>query len=206
MFYRVRTKPVSEPKPKPSTTDRYLRKLEVYWKSNEIPKSAFIFSQITNLIFPKSSMVKKIGPSAFTKSYSLEFVSINETVEIIGQKCFYECKNLTKFQIEGESHLRIIGDSAFELTRLKEFEFPNSIKKLGNYSVNYLKEYDLSKTKIQVFNTSLYNGESAVLMLPNTIRRLSIYNIFQEIKVEDGGKYFVSNNGYVIAKFQLFFL
>lgn len=179
------------------------KKLESYFMQESIPGSSFGYSTIRQIVFPQTSLVKRIGSCAFSDCINLILVSINGTVQEIGSRCFYNCSKLTQFQINGAPNLRIIGDYAFEKTKIHNFKFPASLMKLGTKAVGFNDEYDLSETKLKIFESmfSHYDSSRALLRLPNTIRRLRINNIFKMIKINEGGRYFMNERQNVIAKF-----
>ena len=52
--------------------------------------------------------------------------SSDSQLEIIGKKCFINCKKLSKFEFNG-NHKISIYDGTFESTALKGFSFPKSV-------------------------------------------------------------------------------
>lgn len=168
-----------------------------------IPGSAFAYSKIQELIFPQTSKVRVLGKFAFSSCLNLKLVAINGTVEEIGENCFLSCKNLSKFQIVGESHLKIIKEQAFSGTRIVSFLFPPSLEKIGNYVFEYVNNYDLSNTKMEEFKLICehYTYDN-VLLLPNTIKRLKIHKMFKIARVADGGKFFINGGSFLYSKIE----
>ena len=81
---------------------------------------------------------------------------------------------LAKIIMPHDSQLKVIGQSAFRSCRLETFEFPASIETIENNAFEsciFLREADLSKTKIERLSQSVFERcESLVeLKLPNSI-------------------------------------
>lgn len=175
---------------KPHVQKRSQQKINIF-SLVEIPESSQAHLNISKLVFPQTSRVKIIGKSAFSGCYMLTDVTINETVEEIGDYSFFECKKLSIFSITGDSRLKVIGDSAFERTSLKSFDYPASLKKIGKKSfyIEKFQGFDFSKTQLEVIDDKAIFPHACEVILPNTIRKILINNKNFQIKVMPGGKY-----------------
>lgn len=81
--------------------------------------------------------IKIIADIVFAEENSLERANIQkvilpESVEKIGEKAFYECRQLE--EINMPNSLTEIGSQAFRNTGIKKIEIPESVNKLGEYA------------------------------------------------------------------------
>jgi hypothetical protein len=105
-------------------------------KLKEIGKWAFCESD-KELVFPgfidvarKRYIVKEI--SGFGKWNGIR-VTIANSVEKLGEQCFFQCESLSEVIFESESKLKEIGNWAFCYSGLESIRIPNNIEKLGEY-------------------------------------------------------------------------
>lgn len=70
--------------------------------------------------------VTGLGPDVFSGNAYLEAVTVPEQVRVIGQRCFYYCKNLKT--VELSEGLEDIYPSAFALCPITRIELPESLK------------------------------------------------------------------------------
>lgn len=160
-----------------------------------IPAYSHPYGKITNLTFPQTSKVRKICKYAFSGCCMLNSVTINGTVEEIGEGCFIDCIKLYKFLISGDSHLKIIGSHAFEGTSICSFNFPPSLKKIGEraFYLSGFKKINLSRTQLEIFENNSFLLHNNKILFPNTVKKISIYSGRIRIKVEEGGKFIRSD-------------
>lgn len=89
-----------------------------------------------------------IGENAFSNCRNLERVEIPQNVVRIGNECFYGCNSLTSVIIPANGNLSEIGDRAFYETNLTELELPESVQTLGH---DFLGLYSgSSKCKLKI--------------------------------------------------------
>lgn len=116
----------------------------------------------------RNANLKSLANSVFSKCYALKHVLLNDGLETIQEKCFYEsglekitiprtvklieenafvyCENLNSVTIEG-SALEIIESLAFSCTGLTTFVAPASLREIGVCAFSHcksLKYVDLS--------------------------------------------------------------
>ena len=75
---------------------------------------------------------KAIADYAFYSDDYLESIVIPSSLEEIGKSAFNSCQELTKVVFEEDSSLKVIHNSAFNYTSLREFEIPDSVVKIGS--------------------------------------------------------------------------
>ena len=75
---------------------------------------------------------KAIADYAFYSDDYLESIVIPSSLEEIGKSAFNSCQELTKVVFEENSSLKVIHNSAFNYTSLREFEIPDSVVKIGS--------------------------------------------------------------------------
>jgi hypothetical protein len=88
------------------------------------------------LTFESESRLTRIEPEAFLFCWHLKSICIPASVEIIGQKCFADCRCLSSFtfESESESRLTLIEASAFSrCVNLKSIVLPSSIRGLPKH-------------------------------------------------------------------------
>ena len=74
--------------------------------------------------------VIEIGPKAF-QSTSITDIKIGANIRKIGEKAFYKCTSLSKFDF---SSVESIGVMAFAESGLQEVELPHNIKRVGDFA------------------------------------------------------------------------
>lgn len=77
--------------------------------------------------------------SAFENCYALEFVSLPDSLTVIGGAAFAECVSVNKLIFSDTSLLKKIGDHAFRGCRnLKEVYLPDSVEYVGSQCIQRL--------------------------------------------------------------------
>jgi hypothetical protein len=78
------------------------------------------------------SRLREIGSDAFRECHQLMWIfEIPASVEIIGARCFYECRFLSRVEFERGSVLRILGDEAFYACGITRILIPASVEVIG---------------------------------------------------------------------------
>lgn len=83
--------------------------------------------------------ITKIGTQAFYKCYSLQEMTIPDTVVSIGERAFYKCSTLKTLKLG--SSLESIGDYAFyKASVISELHLPDSLASIGQFAFRGLAE------------------------------------------------------------------
>jgi hypothetical protein len=88
-----------------------------------IGKNAFLGCSLDTFIFANGSRLREIGEEAFYDS-ELRAISLPSSVEILGDRCFENCRNLRKVTFEEPSKLKKIVSRAFACSRIQSFRIP----------------------------------------------------------------------------------
>jgi hypothetical protein len=89
-------------------------------------------SPIESVIFDNGSILKRIGPSAFSGCEFVTSITIPSSVEIIDDSAFKKCDGLEEFFICEDAHLVEIGCKAFSgCCSLRSFYFPRNVERIG---------------------------------------------------------------------------
>jgi hypothetical protein len=94
----------------------------------EIGENAFTHSQVESVVIPRG--VIKIGKNAFTSCYSLNAVTLPDTLKVIDERAFYYCGNLKTITLPNT--LAVIGDNAFHYAGLVRIIIPESVQVIMN--------------------------------------------------------------------------
>lgn len=78
--------------------------------------------------------VRIISLGAYGGNGCIKYVSIPSSVEIIDDFAFYDCMNLQVVSFKGNSHLKLIGKSAFDGASLRSVIFPSSLEIIGSHA------------------------------------------------------------------------
>lgn len=162
------------------STDRVNSDLTLYakWQSNEVqtPTESLTYErkgdgyvvtgasgQEEKIIIPaehEGLPVTEIGESAFAYSKhtsDITFVSIPDTVTVIGLNAFYSRSELVTVDIGGNSALTEIGRNAFSGNRaLKTIYIPKGVTKIGDSAFNNCGSLDSISVSTE---NSVYSGE-----------------------------------------------
>ena len=141
----------------------------------EIPQGAFRSRNITSVSIP--STVTVIGKDAFVSCTLLEKVTIQGSNISIGDNAFSQ-SGVKNVVFSDENSILIIGDSAFENSKLTSFQFPKHTGKVG---VNAFKGTTLIDVIIYPEMSFEYTTLSPI---PGNV---------QQITVENGSKYTLYN-------------
>ncbi len=79
--------------------------------------------------------VVAVGAEAFKDNLTIEKIVLGETIKIIDDYAFYNCKNLVQIQIPKE--LEVIGDRVFCYCGFEEFVIPESVTEIGESILNF---------------------------------------------------------------------
>lgn len=136
-----------------------------------IGDSAFAFNKIAGEItIPES--VHSIGSSVFRKNKQLTKVTVTDSLDTIPSSAFLDCENLAEFVfpesefVPGTSHIKSIGASAFENTKIATFDVP--------YNVNTIMNRAFAKCSL-LTSVSLYNNTSASKFINRTVNSEGVY-------------------------------
>ena len=72
---------------------------------------------------------QNIGLCRLRNTQRARFVSIPDRVEELCEKCFYECKNLSRVTFVECSSLKLIGEDAFRSSDVTEIHIPDGIER-----------------------------------------------------------------------------
>jgi hypothetical protein len=87
--------------------------------------------ELQSIIFESNSHLTRIESEAFSKS-SLRSILTPRNVEIVGSKCFYNCKSLSSISFESNSHLTRIESEAFWDSSLQSILILMNVEILGS--------------------------------------------------------------------------
>lgn len=102
------------------------------------------------------STVRNIGNAVFQKS-SLEEVFFEDGAEVIGEKAFYQCKELRKVKLS--SDITVIPKDCFrECIKLEEVQIPENVELIGEHAFmsTIIKELDLSRNKVKTLESAVF--------------------------------------------------
>lgn len=102
-------------------------------------------NNITSLII--SEGIESIENLSLEK---LSYVSLPDTLKIIGGASFVRCKDLENINIP--NNVEEIGESAFEETRISRIEIPEKVKKIGNRAFSNCENLEKVSIPITVTN------------------------------------------------------
>lgn len=108
---------------------------------SEIGDEAFASLNAVKVAFANNSCLKKIGKKAFASiQYSNKVLELPETVEEIGEDCFYHLDELIRVKLP--STLKTIPNGAFNgCDDLEECELPQTLESIGDYAFNNCRWY-----------------------------------------------------------------
>ncbi len=137
-----------------------------------IGEGSFAFnSQLEGEItIPES--VHSIGASAFRKNVKLTKVTVSNSLDTIPSSAFLDCTNLTEFvfpdseYVASTSHIKSIGSSAFQNTKLSHFEVP--------YNVNTISSSAFAGCT-SLTGITLYNNTTATKFISRTLNDNGVY-------------------------------
>ena len=135
----------------------YLYSINIPSTLKTIPKGAFRHcSAFTSIKLPSGSI--SIGEEAFYMCSGL--VSITCPVEIIYERAFFQCLNLSNVDF-GDANLTTIGESAFaRCNKLEKIQLPSSLQKIGSSAFAHtgLKEITNNSTSPQEIQANVFEG------------------------------------------------
>ncbi len=105
--------------------------------------------------------------------YSSDVKKINnfpDTITSIPDNAFYNCTSLEKVEINTNSELEVIGDSAFEnCYLLTTLTFPNNLKKIGSNSFAHCEAINdlIIPNSVTVIGNNAFNGTENLVNLTN---------------------------------------
>ena len=131
-------------------------------ESNNYENLSFCVRNINKVTIP--TFIKRIDSFAFAQSFIVH-VSIPNSIEFIGKRAFFNCKQLRYIEISKESKLQKIEESAFEGTSIERITIPNEVKIIGKCAFSYcvqLQYVEISEeSKLQMIEESAF-GSSAI--------------------------------------------
>jgi hypothetical protein len=95
-----------------------------------IGKKAFTEFPLRSVIFASGSRLREIGEGAFSHFHDFTEITIPSSVEILGDRCFMNCYQLTTITFEEISSLKRIGERAFAYSGLESFTIPASANEI----------------------------------------------------------------------------
>ena len=90
---------------------------------------------VTSVTFENGSSTEKICASAFYGATGLTSITLPDSVTVIKEAAFRECRNLVSVTLS--SNLQFIGNSAFESTGIETITIPNSVTEIENYAFRW---------------------------------------------------------------------
>lgn len=99
---------------------------------------------LTSVTLPAN--LTSLGQAAFTDCTGLTEITVPQGVTEIPTYCFFRCSQLATVRLEGE--VTKIGDAAFAVTALSEFEIPQSCVSVGQaaFAATKMKEITIPET------------------------------------------------------------
>ena len=129
-----------------------LHEVELGGKVLGIGKFAFIYTNISSIIFPKS--LTKIGEGAFKYCGSLEEVKFPEHIKEIEPNSFEACKYLERITFHRNTELKVIGANSFkDCENVTQIRFPKLLEKIGTrafYNCTNLRTINFKEECVQL--------------------------------------------------------
>ena len=75
---------------------------------------------------------QNVGLGGLRNTQNARFVSIPDGVEELCEKCFYDCKRLSRVTFGESSSLKLIGKGAFRVSGIVEIHIPDAVEKIGD--------------------------------------------------------------------------
>ena len=97
-------------------------------------KCFYSCTHLSRITFAEPSSLKRIGVSAFSgywKPSRLSCINIPDSVEELGEKCFFEAANLLRATLNESSSLKRVGDLCFYCCGLVGFYIPGGVLSFG---------------------------------------------------------------------------
>ena len=121
--------------------------------------------------------VTKINGNAFGNYYTLESVTIPDTVEYIGNSAFSHCSRLTSIEIPDS--VKEIGESAFDYdVNLKSIKLSNSLETIGKdafYKCESLKKIKLPSSLKTISDSAFGLSGLESISLPDSLENIGLY-------------------------------
>lgn len=96
------------------------------------PKAFEGQTKLKKINFESESQIEEIGKLAFHDCVSLDEIILPNSVRIIGNNAFLNCKSLTN--VSGLGVETLYGSSFFDCENLKRVEFSQNLKYIGDYA------------------------------------------------------------------------
>lgn len=189
---------------------RYVETVEINLNSKlfEIDDKAFAQMQYLKVInIPKR--VYRIGKSAFEDCYELSKVHFIESQNIDVEN--HSILNQLNINNENVSSIQVIDDYAFyNCFRLTEFELPNSVVKIGDFTFHLhssessiLKKINISKlSNLQIIGKSNFRSPNLYIFIPKSTTFIGTNNfsrIYPKIQIDDENTSFkLNDNGMLV--------
>jgi hypothetical protein len=103
---------------------RWQSEFEVPRDIEVIGKNAIRDRYFFKVCFTGPSRLREIGEKAFSHCSGFTALSIPSSVEILGDRCFEDCRDLATITFEAPSKVKKIGEQAFAFSRLQSFTIP----------------------------------------------------------------------------------
>lgn len=98
--------------------------------------------------------VRDIGEEAFLYAENLESVELASTVNIIGDRAFYGCKNLKEFDFDDVTY---VGSMAFYgCVSFTDIELPENVNSIDNYAFGYYCNEELDDAYAKIPDVTIF--------------------------------------------------
>lgn len=128
-----------------------------------------------------------IGACAFANMLILKSINFPKGLKALGTCAFLGSLDIKEVDFS-QTQLALIQKNCFHLYKVERFKFPGTLKIIENYAFSYyLKELDLSNTKIKEFN-ALSVGDCINLeriLLPKSVKKIDVDGLQGKSKLRE---------------------
>ena len=131
------------------------------------------FEQCTNLeTIQMADGLTTIGSSAFKNCKNLKSLVLPNSLTTIKNEAFYDCVSLATVEINDDSQLATIGDSAFYGSDISSIVLPNTISSIGKQAFSYngsLTTVYLPEGLTKIGDSAFSNCNLTTIVVPSTV-------------------------------------
>ena len=148
--------------------------------------------KLRSITFHEQSSLKKIGQSVFSgwsdSTCPLTEIYIPDSVEELGDSCFYQCTSLSRIIFGPQSSLKRLGSCLFlgvyhnYACSLREIRIPDKVEEIGNscfYSCPELSQVIFGeRSSLKVIGRAAFSGDCRAgcpvgyMQIPNSVERI----------------------------------